>query len=157
MNRTVHLTISCFALVLFAKGQSETIQIPDLYGDWTLYHNEYDVEEEYVFQRQQTPKKQLENTNVTISLLALNECRINYDMPAIYCGYIGGINEYTWYYNADLQSITIYKSETILKYFKEAHPEEFKNLELPDRYLEMELSLLLLKDGSFGLEVTNWE
>jgi len=156
MKRTGYLTTVCLAFVLYMHGQNKTIQITDLYGNWTLDLNEYEVaDDEYILKRQKATKNQKEATNIIISLLAFDECTVYYDGD-YYCG-SGTPNDYSWAYNEDLQIINIYKSGKWLKYFKEENPEEFKKLELPEKYDEMELSLLQLKNGNIGLEIINWE
>lgn len=119
--------------------------------------NEYDVDnDEYVFKRQKTTKHHKEETPIIISLLAFDECRVNYDTASYYCG-SGTPKDYTWALNEDLQIINIYNSEKLLKHIKEENPEEFETLGFPEKYLEMELSVLLLKNGHIGLKIIDWE
>lgn len=157
MIRMGLLTIVCLAFALFTYRQNKTIQITDLYGDWMLDLNEYDVDnDEYIFKRQKTTKPHKEETPIIISLLAFDECSVNYNTASYYCG-SGTPKDYTWAFNEDLQIINIYNSEKLLKYIKEENPEEFETLGLPEKYLEMELSVLLLKNGSIGLKIMDWE
>lgn len=148
----------CLAFTFVVHGQNNSLKKTDFYGNWTLDLSKYELEDDdYIFRRQKEFKNAQKEINITISLLDSNECRVNYDAASsIYCGFSGG-RDYSWTFNKDLGIINIYHSEKWLKAFKEEDPEEFENLDLPDKYDEMQLSLIALENESIGLKIINWE
>jgi len=150
--------MTCLVFIFVVNGQNSSLTKTDLYGNWTLDLNAHELEDnDYILQRQEEFKNSQEEINITISLLDQDECRVNYDaVSSIYCGFSGG-RDYSWTFNEGLGIINIYHSEKWLKAFKEENPEEFENLDLPDKYDEMELALTALENGSIGLKIINWE
>ncbi|MEP2280954.1 hypothetical protein [Maribacter sp.] len=158
MKRTGYITMICLTFICIVNGQNSSTTKSDFYGNWTLDLNDYKLEDDdYIFRKHKEFKNSKEEINITITLLDSDECRINYDSASSgYCGFSGS-RDYSWTINKDLGIINIYHSKKWLKAFKEENPEEYKNLDLPNKYDEMELSLIALENGSIGLKIINWE
>lgn len=73
-------------------------------------------------------------------------------MSLYYCG-SGSSTYYSWTLSEDLKRINIYRHSELLKAMEEENPEEFKRMELLDRYDEMELLLVIQDNGDLGLEI----
>tara|TARA_R110002060_G_scaffold77412_1_gene88856 strand:- start:1687 stop:2157 length:471 start_codon:yes stop_codon:yes gene_type:complete len=156
MKGTGYIIMICLAYTFVATGQNNSLTKMDFFGNWTLDLNEYELEDDnYIFRRPKEFKNPKEEVNITISLLDFNECNVNYD-TYIYCG-AGQSKDYSWTFNQNLGIINIYHSEKWLKSFKEYDSEEFEKLNLPDKYDEMELSIITMENGGVGLKIINWE
>ncbi|MFS4448516.1 hypothetical protein [Maribacter sp. 2307UL18-2] len=156
MTRTGFITLIGLALGLLMNGQNKTITATDLHGNWVLELNKNEpVRDEFIFKRQKPSENRRAAVTITITLLEFDECLVDYD-ERMYCGNVGR-TDYSWAFDNSLGIINIYRSEKWLRAFKEENPDEFKSLDVPDKYHEMELSLTVLKNGGIGLEIMNWE
>lgn len=158
MKGTGFITLICLAFVVIVNGQNKSITKSNLYGSWILELNENNQDvDDFIFIRKKETGTLGADMNITISLLEFDECLVNYDNDRIYCGNGTLSTDYSWTFDKDLGIVNIYKSEKWLKEFKEEHPDEFKKFNLPDKYDEMQLSLVIRENGSIGLEIINWE
>ncbi len=158
MKRTGFITLICLAFGLIVNGQNKSITKTDLYGTWILVLKENNHEDDgFIFVKKKEPETLKADMYITISLLELDECLVNYDNAHAYCGNGAFSTDYSWTFDKGLEIVNIYKSEKWLKEFKEKYPDEFKKFNMPDKYDEMELSLVVLENKNIGLEIINWE
>ncbi|MEP2236990.1 MAG: hypothetical protein ABJI22_01440 [Maribacter sp.] len=143
------------AFTLPVKAQKKLYTDSDFYGTWNLHH--YELEDDiYIFKKEKSSKNQEEKLNITITLLELGKCRVNYDLTSGFCGN-ETFKDYSWSFDKDLGIINIYHSKEWLKEFKEQSPEDFKSFGLPEKYNSMELKIVTLQSGEIGLEILDCE